>query len=78
MKRPMLWVAGILFALFLAARFVAGDDMDEKYYSMNEVLRNDDRAEVRGTLDHIENKPKSSFFFLKKVSVTHGKRMLYK
>lgn len=70
MKRPMLWVAGILFALFLAARFVAGDDMDEKYYSMNEVLRNDDWAEVRGTLDHIENKPKSSFFFLKKVSVT--------
>lgn len=70
MKRPMLWVAGILFALFLAARFAAGDEMDQKYYSMDRVLRNKDRAEVRGTLDHIDQKPKSSFFYLKKVSVT--------
>lgn len=70
MKRPMLWVAGILFVLFLAIRLVAGNEMDEKYYSMNQVLRNDGRAKIRGTLDHIDNKTKSSFFYLKKVSVT--------
>lgn len=70
MKRPMLWVAGILFVLFLAIRLVAGNEMDEKYYSMNQVLRNDGLAKVRGTLDHIDNKTKSSFFYLKKVSVT--------
>lgn len=70
MKRPMLWVAGMLFALFLAARFAAGDEMDKRYYSMDKALRGDDRAVVQGTLDHIEEKPKSSFFYLKKVSVT--------
>lgn len=72
MRRPMIWVAGILFALFLIVRLVAGDRMDKNYYSLDAILEENRQAQaqVQGTLDHIDAKPKSYYFYLKKVSVT--------
>lgn len=68
-RRPFLWVAGFLFTAFFMLRLFYGDQLDRQYYSMDSLLEDSMEAVVCGTLDHIEVKPASYFYFLKKVSV---------
>lgn len=70
LKRPIVWVAGILLLFFMIFRLLAGNELEERYYSMDKELDDSTRAEVSGTLDHVESKPKSYYLYLKKVSVT--------
>ena len=50
-------------------RFFYGEQLDRQYYSMDSLLEDSMEAVVYGTLDHIEVKPASYFYFLKKASV---------
>lgn len=68
-RRPFLWVAGILFTAFFMLRLFYGADLDRQYYSMDSCFEDTMEAVVYGTLDHIEQKPASYYYFLKKVSV---------
>lgn len=70
MKRPIIWVVGILFFFFVVTQICYGEKQEEKFYSMEQVIQKKTQAKVVGRLHHIENKPNSSYFYLKKVSVT--------
>jgi len=47
--------------------------MDNRYYCMDSCLEHFSNAALTGTLDHIEPKTNSSYFYLKDVSVQLGK-----
>lgn len=68
-KRPILWVAGILFTAFFILRLFYGKQLDKQYYSMDSLFENSLDAVLWGTLDHIDTKPNSFYYFLKNVSV---------
>lgn len=70
MKRPIIWVVGILFFFFVVTQVCYGEKQEEIFYSMDQVIQKKTQAKVVGRLHHIENKPNSSYFYLKKVSVT--------
>ena len=72
MKRPLVWVFGILLALFLIARFAFEKEWDSRHYLLDSILQEQDfkNAEAVGTVDNIETKPNSKYIYLKQVFLT--------
>lgn len=70
MKRPLLWVFGILLALFLVVRFFYGSNQDADYYILDCFMEESAEATAMGELDSIDTKPNSYYLYLKNVSVS--------
>jgi len=66
-KRPFVWIFGILLCFFLLFRFVYGKQMDKHYYCLDSYSGK--QAVLGGIVEHIDEKPKSFYLFLKNVSV---------
>lgn len=76
MKRPMLWMFGILFALFLAMRFRAQQAGTEPGYVFTDCFTDAKaqtrglNASVQGILNRTEQKTKVIYYYLKDASVS--------
>lgn len=66
-KRPFVWIFGILLCLFLLFRFLCGKQMDARYYCLDSCSGK--QAVLTGVVEHIDEKPKSFYLFLKNVSI---------
>jgi len=68
-RRPFLWVAGVVFVFVLFWQFLFDGQFSQGYGMMDPYVRDSAEGVVEGTLSHIDKKPNSSYYFLKEVSV---------
>lgn len=78
MKRPLLWVFGILLVLFLVSRFFYGGKQDASYYVLDASFDESKEAVAIGQLDSIDTKPNSYYLYLKDISIKlHSEQKSY-
>lgn len=70
MKRPFVWVFGILLSGFLLGRLFFASKIDANYYLLDSILESQKAATISGTLDNVEAKANSSYLYLKNISVS--------
>lgn len=66
-KRPFVWIFGILLGLFLLFRFLYGKQIDARYYCLDTCSGK--QAVLTGVVGQVDEKPKSFYLFLKNVSI---------